>query len=192
PESRKFVKWAMDAKKGQVSPMMQDDKQTYLIAMAVKDIYNDYIPYTAFNVYPQLRSQALNAKKAARLAKDYAGKGNTVAEYAAAMGTEVQEGDVTIISPAILTLGVNESAIQGAITAAEKGKVSGPVAGNRSVIVFEVKDIDTANRPFTEAEYGQRFLQTYGLNRRQSPLPLLLGKEHVENLSLNFVQSPVE
>lgn len=188
-ESRRFVKWAMDAKKGQVSPMLQDDKQSYLIAMAVKDIYDDYLPYTASNINAQLRNQALNNKKAAKLAADYQGKGNSVADYAKAMGTEVQEGDVTIVSPAILSLGVNESAIQGAIAAAEKGKLVGPVQGNRGVIVFEVQDINNSNRPFNASEYGQRFLQYFGLNRRQSPLPLLMGKETVENKSLNFVQS---
>ena len=191
-ESRKFVKWAMDAKKGQVSPMMQDDKQTYLIAVAVKDIYNDYLPATSAAIAPQIRLQALNAKKAAKLAAEYAGKGNSVADYAKAMETEVQEGDVTIVSPALLTLGVNESALQGAIAAADKGQLVGPVEGTRGILVFEVKDINNDNRPFNAAEYGQRFMQNFGFSRRQSPLPLLLGKDKVDNRSLNFVQSPVE
>ena len=182
----------MDAKKGQVSPMMQDDKQTYLIAVAVKDIYNDYLPATSAAIAPQIRLQALNAKKAAKLAAEYAGKGNSVADYAKAMETEVQEGDVTIVSPALLTLGVNESALQGAIAAADKGQLVGPVEGTRGILVFEVKDINTDNRPFNAAEYGQRFMQNFGFSRRQSPLPLLLGKDKVDNRSLNFVQSPVE
>ena len=54
-DSRRFVKWAMDAKKGQVSPMMQDDRQTYLIAVAVDDIYNDYLPYTNAEVQQESR-----------------------------------------------------------------------------------------------------------------------------------------
>lgn len=191
-ESRKFIKWAMDAKKGQVSPMMQDDKQSYLIAVAVKDIYNDYLPADAAAIAPQMRMQALNAKKAAKLAADYSAKGNSVADYAKAMEVEVQEGDVNIISPAILNLGVNESAVQGAIAAADKGQLVGPVQGNRGIIVFEVQDINTDNRPFNAAEYGQRFMQNFGFSRRQSPLPLLLGKGKIENRSLNFVQSPVE
>ena len=49
-ESRRFVKWALEAKKGQVSPMLQDDKQSYLMAVAVADVYGDYMPwYSTWN-----------------------------------------------------------------------------------------------------------------------------------------------
>lgn len=188
-ESRRFVKWAMDAKKGQVSPMMQDDKQSYLIAVAVKDIYDDYMPYTSPAVNTQLTAQARNAKKAEKLAADYAGKANDVAGYASAMGVEAAEGNVNITTPALLSIGFNESALQGAIAAADKGKLVGPVKGNRGIMVFEVKDINTDNRPFNAEEYGQRFAQTFGLARQQTVLPLLLGKEKIDNRSLNFVQS---
>ncbi len=63
-DSRRFVKWVMEAREGQVSPVFQDDKQTYLIALAVSDIYDDYRPYDSPRVYPQLQAEALEAKKA--------------------------------------------------------------------------------------------------------------------------------
>lgn len=188
-ESRRFVKWALEAGKGKVSPMMQDDKQSYLIAVAVKDIYNDYLPYTSPAINTQLTAQARNAKKADKLMSEYAGKANDLAGYAQLMGSEVAEGNVNITSVALLNLGVNESAIQGAIAAAEPGKLTGPVKGNRGILVFEVKDINTENRPFDEAEYGNRFTQTFGFGRQRTALPLLLGKDKVDNRSLNFVQS---
>ena len=188
-DSRRFVKWAMDAKKGQVSPMMQDDRQTYLIAVAVDDIYNDYLPYTSAAVKPRLTAQALNSKKADKLMADYQGKATDLAGYAKLMGVEVAEGNVNITTPTLLSVGVGESAIQGAIAAAAKGQLVGPVKGNRSVMVFEVKDINTDNRPFNEAEYGQRFNMTFGMGRQVNPLSLLLGDEKIENRSLKFVQS---
>ncbi|MCM1067524.1 MAG: SurA N-terminal domain-containing protein [Muribaculaceae bacterium] len=188
-DSRRFVKWAMEAKKGKVSPMMQDDKQSYIIAVAVTDIYDDFIPYTSPAVNTQLTAQARNAKKADKLMADYAGKASDLAGYAKAMDAEVNEGNVNITTPTLLSIGFNESALQGAIAAAEKGKLVGPVKGNRGILVFEVRDINTDNRPFTEAEYGQRFNQTFGLTRQATPLPLLLGKEKVDNRSLNFVQA---
>jgi len=49
--------------------------------------------------------------------------------------------------------------------------------------------VNTDNRPFTENEYGNRFNQTFGLTRQATPLPLLLGKDKVDNRSLNFVQA---
>ncbi|MDE6311603.1 MAG: SurA N-terminal domain-containing protein [Muribaculaceae bacterium] len=190
-DSRKFVKWAMDAKKGQVSPMLQDDKQSYLIAMAVTDIYDKgYLPANSPAIATQLRQQALNSKKADKLMADYAGKANDVAGYAKAMGAEAAESNVNFNSPVFLNMGIYESALQGAVAAAEKGKTVGPVKGNHAVLVFEVTDVNTDNRPFTAEEYGQRFNQTFGMGRLQSPLPLLLGKNKVDNKSLNFI-SPV-
>ena len=41
----------MEAREGQVSPVFQDDKQTYLIALAVSDIYDDYRPYDSPHHY---------------------------------------------------------------------------------------------------------------------------------------------
>ncbi|MBD5234408.1 MAG: hypothetical protein HDS65_09585 [Bacteroidales bacterium] len=188
-DSRKFVKWAMDAKKGQVSPMMQDDKQSYLIAVAVKDIYSDYLPYTSSAVNTQLAAQARNAKKADKLMADYAGKASDLEGYAKLMGTEVATGNVNLTTPSFLNIGINESALQGAVAAAEPGKLVGPLKGNRGIFVFEVKEVNTENRPFDETEYGNRFAQTFGFARQRSALPLLLGKNKIENRSLNFVQS---
>ena len=187
-ESRRFVKWVLDAKKGQVSPMLQDDKQSYIIALAVTDIYDSYMPWTSAAVVNQLRAQARNAKKADKLVADYAGKANDIAGYAGVMNAEKQEGDVSIAGVMPVSIGFAESGIQGAIAAAPKGKLVGPVKGNRAVVVFQVTDINTDNRPFSEAEYGQRFNQTFGMSRRNNALPLLLGADKVDNRSLNFVQ----
>ena len=188
-ESRRFVKWAMDAKKGQVSPLLQDDRQSYLLAVAVKDIYNDYLPYTSPAINTRLTTQARNAKKAEKLLADYAGKANDIEGYSKLMNAEVAEGNVNITTPTLLSVGVGESALQGAIAAAPQGKLVGPVKGNRGVMVFEVKQIDTDNRPYNEAEYGNRFNSTFGLARRPNTLVLLLGSDKIDNRSLNFVQA---
>ena len=159
------------------------------MAVAGTDIYDDYVPYTSDAISTQLRSRALNGKKADKLMTDFAGKASDLAGYAKLMGVEVAEGDVNITTPSLLTIGVNESALQGAIAAADAGKLVGPVKGNRSIMVFEVKDINTNNRPFNEEEYGRRFNTTFGLNRRMSTLNLLRGGEKIDNRSLNFVQA---
>lgn len=188
-ESRKFVKWALEASKGQVSPMLEDDKQSYLIALAVTDIYDEYIPYTSPAISTRLTALARNSKKADKLMAEYAGKATDLEGYAKLMGVEVAEGNVNITTPTLLNIGVNESALQGAIAAAEKGALVGPVKGSRGVMVFEVRDINTDNRPFTAVEYGSRFNTTFGLGRNLSTLSLLLGDEEIENRSLNFIQA---
>ena len=185
-DSRKFVKWVMEAGKGKVSPLLQDDKQSYFMAVAVTDIYDDgYQPWNSSALNTQLRARALNSKKADHLMAQYAGKANDLAGYAKAMETEVAEGDATFASPFLLNLGMNESAIQGAIAAAEKGKLVGPVKGNHGIIVFEVRDINTENRPFNLEEATRNFNQAFGVYRMQ-PMQLLLGGEKIDNKSLNF------
>ena len=188
-ESRKFVKWALENNKGKVSPMFQDDRQTYLIAIAVMDKYKDYMPWNSPAVNSQLAVEARNKKKTDKLMAEYAGKANDLQGYATAMEADVQHGNVNITTPLLLNVGMGEAELQGTIAATEQGKFVGPVKGNRSIMVFQVENIDTESRPFDENDYGTRFTQTFGLQRSQSPLPLLLGKEKIDNRSLNFVQS---
>jgi peptidyl-prolyl cis-trans isomerase D len=187
-----MVKWIMDARKGQVSPVFQDNKQSYMLAVAVKGIYDgDYLPWDCSAINTTLRAQALNAKKGDKLVAQYTGKAKDIAGYAKAMGTEVAEGDVNFNSPMLANIGVNESALQGAIAAAKQGAVVGPVKGNNAVVVFQVKKVDTASRPYSYEEYAARFNQSLGAGRF-NPMLLLLGKEKVKNNSLDFVQSTIE
>lgn len=189
-DSRRFIKWVMDASKGQVSPVFQDDRQSYLLAIAVNNIYDDYRPYTNPRIYAQLQGEARDAKKAAHLMDTYRGQGTDLESYAQAMGVSVNEGDVNITSPFLLNLGINESALNGAIGAAEEGEFVGPVQGKHGILVFKVNNVNTSNRPFTAEEYGQMFLRNYMPQR--NPMGLLLGRNKIDNRSLNFVANPAE
>ncbi len=189
-DSRKFVKWVMDADKGKVSPVFQDDKQTYLLAVAVKDIYSDYRPFNSPSIYAMLQGEARDAKKAAHLMEQYNGQGTDVASYAQAMGVEVSEGDVNITRPILMNIGINESALSGAIAAAGEGEFVGPVQGKHGIMVFQVASINSENRPFTAEEYGQLFLRSFMPQR--NPQLMLLGKNKIDNLSLNFIANPAE
>lgn len=190
--SRQFVKWVKEADKGDVSPVFQDSKGTYLIAIAVDDEYSDYLPYNAPAIYPMLESAALAQKKAHILAQRHAGAATDLAGYAAAFNTEVRNGSVNINNPFLLTIGMGESELMGAITAAEEGALVGPVEGSHGILVFQVDAIDTANRPMVEADYGQQFMRSFSPLRTQSPLPLLLGRHKVDNRSLNYVSNPAD
>lgn len=189
-DSRRFIKWAMEASKGQVSPVFQDDRQSYLIAIAVKDVYDDYRPYTTPRIYAQLQGEARDAKKTAKLMELYNGQGTDVPSYATAMGVHPSEGDVNITSPFLLNLGINESLLNGAIAAAAEGQFVGPLQGKHGIMVFKVDSVSTANRPYTAEEYGQMFLRSYMPQR--NPMALLLGRNKIDNRSLNFVANPAE
>ena len=186
-DSRPAVKWVMNAKKGQVSPVIGDNKQSYLMAVAVKDIYDNYIPWNAPAIRAELERKAAVEKAGQKLIAEYAGKANDVEGYANLFGGEVSEGDVIFVSPRVATIGIRESALQGAIAGAEEGKVTGPVAANNAIVVFEVKSVSDESRPYTFDEYAQRFNRTMGIGTAD-PFKMLLGNNKIKNHSLNFVQ----
>lgn len=186
-DSRQAVKWVMDAKKGQVSPVIGDNKQSYLIAIAVKDIYNNEIPWNAPSIRSDLERKAKEVKAGEKLIAEYAGKANDLDGYAQLFGGEVSEGDVIFVSPRVATIGIRESAVQGAVAGAPEGKVVGPVAGNKSIVVFEVKSTSDESRPYTFDEYAQRFNRTMGIGV-VDPFMMLLGDNKIKNYSLNFIQ----
>lgn len=186
-DSRPAVKWVMNAKKGQVSPVIGDNKQSYLMAITVKDIYDEVIPWNAKAIRNDLERRATVDKAGEKLIAEFAGKANDVAGYAQLFGGEVNEGDVIFASPRVATIGIRESAVQGAIAGAPEGKVVGPVAGNNAIVVFEVKSVSDESRPYTFDEYAQRFNRTMGIGTAD-PFKMLLGNNKVENHSLNFIQ----
>ena len=186
-DSRQAVKWVMDAKKGQVSPVIGDNKQTYLMAVAVKDIYNDYLPWQYADINMQLKGRALAEKKGEKLVADMSGKANDLEGYAQLFGGEVAEDDVIFASPRLATIGMQESALQGAVASAAEGKLYGPVAGNNAVVVFEVRSVDNESRPYNFDEYALRFNRTMGIGTID-PFKMLLGNNKVKNHSLNFIQ----
>ena len=128
-DSRAMVKWALDNKKENVSPVYQDKKQSYIAALAIDDIFEEYIPATFPDVKESIRVKLLNNKKAQKLMDEYKGKANDLAGYASLLGTEVTKMDVVFASPMFGHLGYNEAALQGQVAAAKKGELVGPVQG---------------------------------------------------------------
>lgn len=196
PDSRQAVKWLMEAKEGQVMPVFTDTKQTYMLAAALKHIYDDdYLPWNADLIADQIEAQALRNKKAAVLIEQFAGKADNVEGYANLMGTPVQHGDAVLTAPMLATIGMGQSALQGIVAAAEQGKVVGPVKGNNEVVVFVVTGQDNAGREYTFNEYGSQFNRTLNLGNSRLLQNtdylkyLLLGDEDEDNYSLKFIQA---
>lgn len=189
-DSRRFIKWISEASKGKVSPVFQDEKQTYLLAIAVKDTYEDYLPFNAQSIYNNLRSDAMDAKKAATLFERYNGRGTDLASYSAAMGRQTDTTSFNINSRLPQYSLMRENEILGEMAAQPVGNFAGLIQGKHAVVAFEVIDETTANRPFTEEEYGQRFLRSYSPMR--VPTLFLMGSDKLDNRSLNFIANPAE
>lgn len=193
PESRNAVKWTNKAKKGQVSPVFGDEQTGRFIAVALTDIFDDYIPVTEQSVNTYIKELVTNDKKAHKLIEEYKGKGNSVATYATAMNTKADTTQVVFGQPLISGFTFGETELPAAVAVAEKGKLVGPIQGSTGVIVFEVLDNGTEGRAFDFNTDASRFNQMQGgpvLSRNL--FGILLGKNIIENNLLNFYQDEAE
>lgn len=187
-ESRGAAKWALDAKKDQVSGVFNNDRDSRLLAVAVNDVYDGkFVPATNETVRNYLTNKVMNRKKAEKLIADYNGKGKSVAEYAAAMQVKADTTQVTFGQPYVRNFPMYESALQANVAVAKKGELVGPVALNQSVVVFTVTDVTAPSREFDYKNDAMVFNQREGVSSFQRTLPaVLLGNKKVENKIQKF------
>lgn len=187
-ESRGAAKWALDAKKDQVSGVFNNDRDSRLLAVAVNDVYDGkFVPATNKTVRNYLTNKVMNRKKAEKLIADYNGKGKSVAEYAAAMQVKADTTQVTFGQPYVRNFPMYESALQANVAVAKKGELVGPVALNQSVVVFTVTDVTAPSREFDYKNDAMVFNQREGVASFQRTLPaVLLGNKKVENKIQKF------
>lgn len=187
-ESRGAAKWALDAKKDQVSGVFNNDRDSRLLAVAVNDVYDGkFVPATNETVRNYLTNKVMNRKKAEKLIADYNGKGKSVAEYAAAMQVKADTTQVTFGQPYVRNFPMYESALQANVAVAKKGELVGPVALNQSVVVFTVTDVTAPSREFDYKNDAMVFNQREGVVSFQRTLPaVLLGNKKVENKIQKF------
>jgi len=183
-DSRSMVAWAMeDAKKGDVSRLYTDSKNTRLAAIAVVDEYKDYIPYTYPGLTAAITQAAQTEKNANLVINDVKGKGSSLADYQKLM--EAARVDTL--------RGVNLSnsyyAQLGGVRGAKKGELVGPVRWNSSVIVYSILDENEGSMPYDEASSAMQFQrQARSLVLGQNPDALLLGDGKVKYNFLRFTR----
>ncbi len=182
PDSRSSVTWAMNAKKGAVSPIFGDETTGRFIAVALDDIYSDYIPSTDPQVSAILTSEVRNNKKAAALIDQYKGKASDLQGYAQLMDsrvdtTSVNFGQLSLYNPAVA--GADVAAL---VSLTEPGKIAGPVKAATGVVVFDVINVDNQGRPYNFDESAALYDRTRGAGALGSNLQLiLLGNGTVKN-----------
>ena len=207
PGTRNLVKWAMEAKKGDVSPVFsptqsyfvpsteedyartneffKEESQNYLVALAVLDIYDDYLPVTSHLVKETLTPKVKANKKAETLVAKYEGKGKTASEYAKAMGANVSPMFLSYNGAGMSGMRIGGEA-QGAIGAAKKGEIIGPVAGDNAVYVFEVKEVTPGD--FYTEDAPKRIKNARIANPTSNLFDVLKGNRKVTNNSLKLLQ----
>lgn len=186
-ESRDAVKWVMNADKGDVSDIFRDEQDKRLLAVAVTDIYNDYIPADDQTVAINLTEKVRNNKKAADLLAKYEGKANDLAGYAALMETSIDTTDVTFGQRYVAGLGIDESAIIGQAVVAQPNTLVGPVKTNHALVVYQVVNVDTENRPYNYEESAAMFNRQLGADALSYRIvQILRSNKEIENNMLNF------
>ncbi len=128
-----------------------------------------------------------NSKKADKLIADYKGKGNNVADYAAAMQVKADTTDVTFGQSYVRNFGMYEANLQANVAVAKKGQLVGPVALNNAVVVFEVVNVNNQGRAFDFDNDAMVFNQREGAQSFQRTLPqVIMGNKTVDNRIQKF------
>lgn len=162
-ESRKAIKWAFDNKPGSISQIFAEDES--LLVVAVDDIYKDYLPMTDNNVKETLTQFVKNEKKGEYLMKQYNGKANDVAGYAALMKTQIDSAKISIGAPQTL-----EAKVAGVIAAMgdkAKGKVQ-VIAGRNALYAVQLVS-KTPARDLPKQQLAMQYRQ------QRFPLQQMLG-----------------
>ena len=183
-DTKEVTRWAFEQKKaGKVSNIITVNNNYFFVA-AVKGIHKEgYTPVS--EVAPVIKSilyaEKLGEKKAAEVAEKIKGL-DTMEAIASALNTTVSTKDgITFAS--MTSQGLDPKFI-GAVSVAEPGKISKPLAGNIGVYVYKVKAHDTGAF-FTEDDAKARDSQMsqYSL---QTLLPVMMQDADVKDNRARF------
>ena len=151
---------------------------------ALKKVYKDgYTPVAeaASGIRSILYNQKLGEKKAAEVASKIEGLGSMEA-IAEALGTSVSTREGISFS-SYMNQGLDPKFI-GAVSVAEEGVISAPLAGTIGVYVYKVTSHDTG-ASFTEDDVKNRAAQM-AYYESQSLLPVMMQDADVEDNRARF------
>lgn len=182
PESRQVVRWVMiDGEKGQVSHLYEsrDANQPALYAVAINDEYEDFIPVTNREVKTYLTDKVRRDKAGDEMVKQFTGKGNSVAQIAAAMQVQPISAPGFRFAP---NGQVRDAKVTGRIMGTRKGAPVVIVKGLDGVYAFQIAGNARENFPYDEQQYMQQYYQL--VNPQASEM--LRGAKKVVNKSYKF------
>ncbi len=180
PRSREAVKWAFASKPGSISQIFIDDNA--LLVVAVDEVYKDYIPMTDPTVKQQLTDLVKNEKKGEMLMKQYKGKANDVAGYAAVMKCNVDSASVSMGAPQQMLEGKVAGLIAGLGNKAQ-GKVQ-LIAGRNAIYAVQVNGTTPA-RELPKQQIAMQYRQQ-NFPVQQMLGAILQGSRKVKNNLIKF------
>ena len=181
--TKPVTRWAFDAKKGKVSDIITVNN-SYFFVVALKDIHKEgyaTVEEMSSSIRNILYREKLGEKKAAEITAKINGLTDMQA-IADTLGTTVSTKE-NITFASLTSQGLDPKFI-GAVSVAETGKISAPLAGNIGVYVYKVTGHDTGAF-FTEDDAKARDAQMtqYSL---QMLVPVMMQDADVKDNRARF------
>lgn len=181
-QSRPIVRWAFEAKEGAVSDVFECGDQ--FIVAALTDVRDgEFRPFE--DVQGELRFEALNNKKAEKIAADL--KGVTTLEQAAEkLGADVQVAEnITLASYRFGAAGM-EPAVLGAALRLNAGELSAPIKGIAGVYVVKGGEKTTAEGEFQKDAQIQQLNARTAYSLPYQAMSLIEEKSEITDHRANF------
>ena len=181
--TKEISKWAFESKEGKVSNVLNINNDYYVVA-ALKKIHKEgYAPVSdvAANISSIIYNRKLGEKKAAEVAEKIAGL-TSMEAIADTLSTTVSKRE-GISFASYMNQGLDPKFI-GAVSAAQEGVISAPLAGTIGVYVYKVDSRDTGSS-FTEDDARSRE-QQMAYYSTQSILPVMMQDAGVEDNRARF------
>lgn len=159
---RELIRWAFEAKKGEVSDKIYESENNdkYIIAKVTEIRKKGQLPLDA--VKESITNDVLDMVKANQLAekagKVISGGGNLAAIAQQLNASPVGAENVTMANPVIPGVGM-EHAVVGTVFGSDLHKVSKPVKGNQGVYVVEVHGFVNPEAPGDLTEQKRQMTQ---------------------------------
>lgn len=161
PGTHDALKWAYEAKEGEVSPLYEcGNNDSFLVLVVTKIHEKGYRSLDDAMVKDMVKAEVLNDKKAELLMAKTKGVKNI--NEAKAKGAQiVSVPQITFAAPAFVSVaGTSEPALSGAVAATKAGQFSAKaVKGNGGVYMFQVTSKKNRGQKFDQKSYEQRMAQ---------------------------------
>ena len=161
PGTHDALKWAYEAKEGEVSPLYEcGNNDSFLVLVVTKIHEKGYRSLDDAMVKDMVKAEVLNDKKAEILMAKTKGVKNI--NEAKAKGAQiVSVPQITFAAPAFVSVaGTSEPALSGAVAATKAGQFSAKaVKGNGGVYMFQVTSKKNRGQKFDQKSYEQRMAQ---------------------------------
>jgi peptidyl-prolyl cis-trans isomerase D len=179
--SRPIVRWAFEAKEGQVSDVFECGQQ-FIVAALTEVNDGDYRPLDA--VRAELTYEATNNAKAAYIAKQLKGV-ESIEAAAEKLGQKVQTVDRVTLNDSRFGNAGMEPAVIGAAIAQGENKLSEPIQGNMGVFVVKTGAAINATDEFV-AESEKNLLNSRLAYLPYQAMQLMEQKADVTDNRANF------